>query len=190
MLKRYEDQSRPVADQPLLAWAFHDCAYRMQSALDGVLRNYPIRPVAWLLRALIFPIGRREAPPSDRLGHRVATILCAPNDARSRLAEWIYLTPSANNPVGRMNALLPDVIAAEPVERKFAKALKSGSIKALDADAQLVEAEQAGAISADERKLLERVRAAMQEFIDVDDFDPAELRAAVVRPKPGLRSVA
>ncbi|MHB8679121.1 MAG: acyl-CoA dehydrogenase [Rudaea sp.] len=190
MLKRYEDQGRPVADQPLLAWAFHDCAYRMQSALDGVLRNFPIRPVAWLLRALIFPIGRREAPPSDRLGHRVATILCAPNDARSRLGEWIYLTPSANNPVGRMNALLPDVIAAEPVERKFAKALKSGCIKALDADAQLAEAECSGAISTDERKLLERVRAAVQEFIDVDDFDPAELRAAVVRPQPGLRSVA
>ena len=89
-----------------------------------------------------------------------------------------------------MNALLPDVIAAEPVERKFAKALKSGSIKALDAEAQLAEAERNGALSADERKLLERVRTAMQEFIDVDDFDPAELRAATARSKPGLRSVA
>ena len=190
MLKRYEDQGRPIADQPLLAWAFHDCAWRMQNALDGVLRNFPLRPLAWMLRLLVFPLGRFDAPPSDRLGHRVAAILCAPNDARERLAEWIFLTPSANNPVGRMNALLPEVIAAEPVERKFAKALKSASVKALDADAQLAEAVQIGAISADERKLLERVRAAMQEFIDVDDFDPAELPAAVARPKPGLRSVA
>ncbi|HWU53494.1 MAG TPA: acyl-CoA dehydrogenase, partial [Tahibacter sp.] len=67
MLKRYEDQGRPVADQPMLAWAFHDCVWRMQMALDGVLRNFPVRPVAWLLRALIFPLGRREVPPSDRL---------------------------------------------------------------------------------------------------------------------------
>jgi acyl-CoA dehydrogenase len=190
MLKRYEDQGRPSADQALLAWAFHDCAYRMQSALDGVLRNFPIRPAAWLLRALVFPLGRREVPPSDRLGHRVAAILCAPGEARDRLAEWIYLTPSANNPVGRMNALLPDVIAAEPVERKFAKAHKSGAIKSLDAAAQLVEAEQIGAISSEERKLLERVRAATMEFIGVDDFDSAELPAATARPKPGLRSVA
>ena len=190
MLKRYEDQGRPIADQPLLAWAFHDCAFRMQTALDGVLRNFPIRPAAWLLRALVFPIGRREAPPSDRLGRRVAAILCAPGETRDRLAEWAYLTPSANNPVGRMNALLPDVIAAEPVERKFAKAQKSGAIKSLDAAAQLAEAEQIGAITADERKLLERVRAATMEFIDVDDFDPAELPAAVPRAKPGLRSVA
>jgi acyl-CoA dehydrogenase len=190
MLKRYEDQGRPIADQPLLAWAFHDCAFRMQTALDGVLRNFPIRPAAWLLRALVFPIGRREAPPSDRLGHRVAAILCAPGEARDRLAEWTYLTPSANNPVGRMNALLPDVIAAEPVERKFAKAQKSGAIKSLDAAAQLAEAETLGAISTEERKLLERVRAAVMEFIDVDDFDPAELPAAMPRAKPGLRSVA
>jgi acyl-CoA dehydrogenase len=190
MLKRYEDQGRPAADQALLAWAFHDCAFRMQNALDGVLRNFPIRPAAWLLRALVFPIGRREAPPSDRLGHRVAAILCAPGEARDRLAEWIYLTPSSNNPIGRMNALLSDVIAAEPVERKFAKAHKSGAIKSLDATAQLAEAEQSGAITAEERKLLERVRAATLEFISVDDFDASELPAAVARPKPGLRSVA
>ncbi len=191
MLKRYEDQGRPIADQPLLAWAFHDCAYRMQNALDGVLRNFPIRPAAWLLRALVFPFGRREVPPSDRLGHRVASILCAPNEARDRLAEWIYLTPSANNVVGRMNALLPEVIAAEPVERKFAKAQKSGALKSLDAAAQLAEAEQLGAITSEERKLLERVRAATLEFIGVDDFDPAELQAAVKHGKqPALRSVA
>ena len=190
MLKRYEDQGRPVADQPLLAWAFHDCAYRMQNALDGVLRNFPIRPAAWVLYMFVFPFGRREVPPSDRLGHRVAAILCAPNDARDRLAEWAFLTPSPNNVVGRMNALLPDVIAAEPVERKFLKALKSGALKSLDAAAQLNEAEQIGAITSEERKLLERVRAATFEFISVDDFDPAELAAAAHKPKPVLRSVA
>ena len=189
MLKRYEDQGRPVADQPLLAWAFHDCAYRMQNALDGVLRNFPIRPAAWLLRALVFPFGRREVPPSDRLGHRVAAILMAPNEARERLGEWAYLTPNANNVIGRMNALLPDVIAAEPIERKFAKA--RGQLTSLDASAQLAEAEQLGAITADERKLLERVRAATAEFIAVDDFDPAELQSAVKHSRPPtLRSVA
>jgi acyl-CoA dehydrogenase len=190
MLKRYEDQGRPAADQALLAWAFHDCAYRMQTALDGVLRNFPIRPAAWLLRLLVFPLGRREAPPSDRLGHRVAAILCAPGEARDRLGEWIYLTPSTNNPVGRMNALLPDVIAAEPVERKFVKAFKANTIQAHDYVAQLAEAETQGAISSEERKLLERVRAATFEFISVDDFDSSELQAAVQKPKPGLRSVA
>jgi acyl-CoA dehydrogenase len=190
MLKRYEDLGRPATDQPLLAWAFHDCCYRMQNALDGVLRNFPIRPAAWLLYFLVFPFGRREVPPSDRLGHRVAAILCTPNEARNRLAEWTYLTPNKNNVVGRMNAILPDVIAAEPVERKFLKALKSGQLKSLDALAQLAEAEKLGAITTSERELLERVREATLEFINVDDFDPRELQANRVQSKPDLRSVA
>lgn len=190
MLKRYEDQGRPVADQPLLAWAFHDCVWRMQMALDGVLRNFPLRPVAWLLRVLIFPLGRREVPPSDRLGRRVAAILCTPNETRDRLAGDVYLTPNANNPIGRMNALLAEVIAAEPVERKFLKAAKSLGAKAYDYTGQLAEVEAAGGITAEERKLLERVRAATFEFISVDDFDPRDLEAAVKHGKTVLRSVA
>ncbi|HJU39140.1 MAG TPA: acyl-CoA dehydrogenase, partial [Tahibacter sp.] len=190
MLKRYEDQGRPAADQPMLAWAFHDSVWRMQMALDGVLRNFPVRPIAWALRALVFPLGRREVPPSDRLGRRVAAILCAPNETRDRLGEYVYLTPNANNTIGRMNAILPDVIAAEPVERKFLKALKTGEVKAHDYAGQLAEVEAQGGITEEERKLLERVRAATFEFISVDDFDPRELEAAVKHGKTVLRSVA
>jgi acyl-CoA dehydrogenase len=181
MLKRYEDSGRPEADRPLLAWAFHDSVWSMQMALDGVIRNFPVRPVAWMLRALVFPFGRREVPPSDRLGHRVASLLMSPNEARSRLLEWSFVSPTANNPVGRMNALLPDVIAAEPVERKFLKAVKAGQITAHEYADQLVEAEQAGAISEAERILLEKVHEATAEFINVDDFDPSELVAAKTR---------
>ena len=191
MLKRFEDQGRPVTDQPLLAWAFHDCVHRMQDALDGVLRNFPLRPVAWGLRALVFPFGLREVPPSDRLGHRIAAILTAPNEARSRLIAGIYLTPNANNPIGRMNQLLPEVITAEPVERKLLKAVKSGQLRGYDYAAQLADAEAKGVLSGAERQLLARVHAATFEFISVDDFDSSELAAGARKPdKPTLRSVA
>ncbi|WP_049621905.1 acyl-CoA dehydrogenase [Frateuria defendens] len=181
MLKRYEDTDRPEADRPFLAWGFHQCMWLTQNALDGAIRNFPVRPVAWLLRALVFPFGRREVPPSDRLGRRVAALLTAPNEARERLTEWVYLSPTANNTIGRMNALLPEVIAAEPVERKFLKAQKSGQLKAHDYNGQVDEAVQAGVLDAAEGALLKRVREGVFEFISVDDFDPAELRAAHVR---------
>ncbi|MEO8460312.1 MAG: acyl-CoA dehydrogenase [Dokdonella sp.] len=190
MLKRFEDEGQPACEQPLLAYAFHECVWRMQMALDGVLRNFPVRPVAWLMRALIFPLGRREVPPSDRLGRRVAAVMTAPNEARTRMTEWAYLTPSANNPVGRMNALLADVIAAEPVERKFLKAQKSGELDGYEYADQIADAVAKGYITGDERKQLERIRAATFEFISVDDFDDDELRAAAKREKPALRNVA
>jgi acyl-CoA dehydrogenase len=189
MLKRYEDQDRPPTDHPLLAWAFHDCVWRMQMALDGVLRNFPVRPIAWLLRFLVFPFGRREVPPSDRLGRRVAALLTAPNEARDRLTAGIYKTPNPNNPVGRMNVLLPDVIAAEPVERKFIKASKTGELKGYDYATQLADAEAKGLLSAAECVLLKRVRDASFEFISVDDFESADLVAGR-HAKPALRSVA
>jgi acyl-CoA dehydrogenase len=180
MLKRYEDEGRPEVERPMLAWAFHDSVWRMQMALDGVIRNFPVRPVAWLVHTLVFPFGRREVPPSDRLGRRVAALITAPNAARDALVRGMYLTPNANNPVGRMHALLPDVIAAEPVERKFLKAVKAGTIRSYDYFGQLAEAEREGAISETERKQLERLRKTTAEFINVDDFDPEELRAAVI----------
>ena len=192
MLKRFEDQGRPELDRPFLAWAFHECAFRMQTALDGVLRNFPIRPAAWLLRALVFPIGRLEAAPGDRLGRRVATLLMYPNEARDRLGEFCYLTPTANNAVGQMNAAFAAIIEAEPIERKVAKAAKAGTLTAPDAGAQLAEAVQYGVITEDERALLLKTRVAITEIISVDDFDSADLVAGrrAENGRPALRSAA
>ncbi|MCB1606951.1 MAG: acyl-CoA dehydrogenase [Xanthomonadales bacterium] len=177
MLKRYEDQGRPVLDRPFLAWAFHDAIFKIQSAIDGFLRNFPIKPVSWALRLLVFPIGRREQIPSDRLGHRVATLLMYPNEARERLGLYTYLSATEFNPVGAMEQLLPKVIEAEPIERKIAKAIKTGELQVIDPANLLDEAQQQGLISAEERSLLEDVRRGTLAVISVDDFDTADLVA-------------
>ncbi len=192
MLKRFEDQGRPELDRPLLAWAFHDCVAKMQTALDGVLRNFPVRPVAWVLRALVFPLGRREHAPSDRLGRRVATLLMYPNEARDRLAEFCYLTPSAFNEIGKIDAALKVIMDAEPIERKVIKALKSGTIQALEPVQQLLEAVQYGVIAPDERAQLERARQLTAEIIAVDEFETADLVAGRARDpqRPHLKSAA
>src|SRR6478735_3408564 len=178
MLKRYEDEGRPSGDQPLLAWAFHDSINQIETALSGALRNFPIRPVGWLLWALIFPWGRRAQAPSDRLGHRTASLLMTPCDARQRLADGVFLTPTPNNPAGRIDSYLPKVILAEPVERKFLKALKNSDIEAVDFVSQLDEGVREGWITADERKQLEELRAMTVDAISVDDFEAWELRSA------------
>ena len=178
MLKRYQDEGCPVGDQPLLAWAFHDSVHRTELALSAALRNYPIRPVGWLLWLLVFPWGRRAQAPSDRLGHRAAALLMAPNEARDRLARGVFTTPGENNPAGRIDSYLAKAIAAEPVERKFLKALKNSDIEALDFASQLDEGVREGWITADERVQLEELRALTLDAIMVDDFDTHELRAA------------
>ena len=178
LLKRFEDEGRPATEQPLLAWAFHDSMHKIELAMSGVLRNFPIRPAAWLLWLLVFPLGRRAHAPSDRLGRRAAALLMTPSDARDRLASGVYLTPGPNNPAGRVNASLPAVILAEPVERKFLKALKGSQIEALTFAEQLVEGVREGWITAEEKAQLEELRALTWDAIMVDDFDSSELEAA------------
>ena len=184
MLKRYEDQGRPVADQPLLAWAFHDSVHKMELALSGALRNFPVRPVGWLMWMLVFPLGRRAQAPSDRLGHRAAALLMSPNEARDRLAEGVFTTPGANNPAGRINSYLAKVVLAEPVERKFLKALKTRDIESLDFSAQLDEGVREGWISSDERRQLEELREMTIDTISVDDFDSEQLQAGCLAEAP------
>jgi acyl-CoA dehydrogenase len=150
----------------------------MELSLSGALRNFPIRPIGWLLWLLLFPLGRRAQPPCDRLGHRDASLLMAPCDARSRLADGVFLTPCDNNPAGRIDSYLPKVIMAEPVERKFLKALKNSDIEALDFHAQLDEGVREGWITAAERAQLDELRTMTLDAITVDDFEPWELRSA------------
>ncbi|UNK50795.1 acyl-CoA dehydrogenase [Lysobacter sp. S4-A87] len=181
MLKRYEDQGRPVSDQPLLAWSVHNSVHKIEIAFSAALRNFPIRPVGWLLWMLVFPWGRRAQAPSDRLGHKTASLLMSPNEARDRLASGIFMTPCENNPAGRINSYLQKAILAEPVERKFLKALKNSDIEAHDFASQLDEGVREGWITADERRQLEELREMTIDTISVDDFDSEELRSAGYR---------
>jgi acyl-CoA dehydrogenase len=178
MLKRYEDEGRLATEQPLLAYAFHSSCHKIELAMSGALRNFPIRPAAWLLWLLVFPWGRRAQEPSDRLGRRAAALLMSPSDARDRLANGVFLTPCANNPAGRINAGLAKVILAEPVERKFLKALKNSDIEALTFPEQLNEGVREGWITAEEKTQLEELRTLTWDAITVDDFDPADLESA------------
>ncbi|QDH69288.1 acyl-CoA dehydrogenase [Marilutibacter alkalisoli] len=181
LLKRYEDEGRPATDQPLLAWSIHNAVYKIENSLSSALRNFPVRPVGWLLWSLVFPLGRRAQYPSDRLCHKVASLLMSPNEARDRLGVGVFTTPCENNPGGRIDSYLSQVVLAEPVERKFLKALKNSDIEALDFRSQLDEGVAEGWITAEERKQLEALREVTIDAISVDDFDPEELRSAGYR---------
>ena len=168
ILKRFEDQGRPASDLPFLRWAGEDSINKMQVALDEFLRNFPNRPIAWVLRALVFPVGKWDIGPNDRDGHMVATMLLNPSEARDRLTSGVFKQNLANHPAGFVEAVLPDVIKAEPLERKLQKAVRAGELDAIE---NLEGAIQAGVINADDRQLLEKTRLAVAEIISVDEFE-------------------
>ena len=67
---------------------------------------------------------------------------------------------------------------AEPVERKFLKALKNSDIEALTFPEQLAEGVREGWITADERTQLEQLRELTWDAITVDDFESHEMESA------------
>ncbi len=176
MLKRFESQGRPAADQALLAWAFHDCIYKIQVALERVVDNFPARGMRLLLWLVVFPLGRRERKPGDRLTHRVASLLLAPSETRSRLCHGIYTSARAGHPAGMMEEALPKIIQAEPLERKLQKAVKAGDVVGITWEEQLKGALESDLITAAEADILVQARDLTAEIIAVDDFDSSELR--------------
>ncbi len=179
VLYRFESEGRPHADLPLLAWVMHHGAHEMQKALGGFADNFPNRWVGLLVRAVVFPLGRWERAPGDRLCHRAAQLLLSPSEVRDRLTRGVYIPRDENHPIGLMEIALPQVIAAEPLERKLLKAVKAGEVAGLEFDDRLADAVEKGVLSETEAKTLEQVQAMISEIIAVDDFDTEELRAGV-----------
>jgi len=176
MLKRFEIQGRPAADQPILAWAFHDAIYKMQNALGLVVDNFPNTAVRVLLKIFIFPLGRHERQPGDRLGHKVAQLLMSPSETRKRLTDGIFISDQASNPVGLLELALPRVIATEPLERRLHKAETAGELGSGDQQSQLKKAVELAIISAEEARELEAVRTMVAEIIKVDEFEGSYLK--------------
>jgi acyl-CoA dehydrogenase len=186
MLKRFEEQGRPAADQPILAWAFHDSIYQMQVALAGVVDNFPNRWLRGLLSLIVFPFGRREKPAGDRLGHRVSQLLLAPSETRDRLTHGIYRSARHGHQIGLMEEALPLVIAAEPLERRMLKALKAGQLTALTFEARVNEAAKRSILTEAEAQTMREVHALVWEIISVDEFDP-DAFGRVEAPQQDLR---
>jgi acyl-CoA dehydrogenase len=90
VLKHYENQDRPAEDLPLVEWACRSLLYQAQEQLHGLLRNFPNRPAAGLLRLLVFPRGRMYFAPSDTLGQQIVDLVTHPTAARDRLCRNIY----------------------------------------------------------------------------------------------------
>ncbi len=170
VLKRFEDRNRPQDERPLVEWAGEESLAAIQASFDGLLRNFPNRPAAWLLRLLIFPLGRPFTRPGDRLGHRVAGILLEPSAARDRLTAGLFLPTSSAEPLGRLEDALDKVIDAEPVEKKLRDAVRTGKLKE-QPDARLVEeAVGAGVVTGVEAEIFRAAVAARAEVVRVDDF--------------------
>ncbi|MGZ8191431.1 MAG: acyl-CoA dehydrogenase [Methylococcaceae bacterium] len=175
VLKNYQDQGSPKDDAPLLHWACQQTIYRAQQSLLAIYWKLPYRPLAWLLRSLIFPFGKPYSPPNDRLIHKTASLLLTNNPVRERLTQGIYINNIADDATGRIELAFKAVLAAAPAEAKLHLAQKHKQLIKNDLSTMLSEALRKGIINQHEAELCAAAEQARLIAITVDDFSPEEL---------------
>ena len=171
-LKRFDDLGRPREDEALLHWCCQHSLFEIQRAFDGLLQNLPNRPVAWIMRWMVFPLGQHFKAPDDKLGHQIATLLINPGGARERLTEGMYQPQANGEPLQRIENALHKVIAAEPIEKRLREKMPEYEQDYQGLEGLLQAAVKQAIISEQEAETVRSADAARREVIQVDDFDP------------------
>jgi acyl-CoA dehydrogenase len=164
VLKRHHTEGRPADDQPLVDWCCLSGFATIERAFDRVFNNYPSRPLAWMMRAVVLPWGRRQRGPDDDLTRQVADLIMAPGEVRDRLTTGVFRGTSDDG-VGKVEAAFDRVIATAALRRRLD-----------DADvADIDDALARGLIDPGEHRALADAATAVDDAIAVDHFDAATL---------------
>jgi len=179
-LKRYHDLDSPAYMEPLFRWAMEESLGQSERALDELLRNFPNKVFGCLLRAIVFPFGRRHKGPSDKLGAEVAGVIgrAKGDPALEELLAGCYRPQSADDAVGALQHASDLLNAAQPLHKKLHTSLKSGQVKPVAGEHAIDAALEAGVLQPVEAQSLRDAEAARRKVIDVDDFDKEELTLA------------
>jgi acyl-CoA dehydrogenase len=158
-LKRFEDDGRARDDRVLLDACMQRGLVRIEQSLHEVIDNFPSKPVSWLLRLSVFPLGRWASGPSDALTSACAERLLTPGPVRDRLTLGVY----PGNPgegVDLVEQAFVQVVATEPLRARLHRA----DIESID------EALEQKLITQDEAEALRSADKAIARAIEVDAF--------------------
>ncbi|WP_083398989.1 acyl-CoA dehydrogenase [Oceanisphaera psychrotolerans] len=178
-LKFFEDNGRPADELPFVHYALSRNLYLIGEALDGFFQNFPNRPVALTLKALIFPLGNRYKKPLDKHAQAIGKLLMIPGGIRDRLTALCYV-PTADEPgLGEVEAAFLAMVSVQGIEKKLRQAQKDGTLpRKLAFDELLAQARGQGIIDDTEVQKLKQADERRRNAIAVDSFKPGELSRA------------
>ncbi|RED50746.1 acyl-CoA dehydrogenase [Aestuariispira insulae] len=171
-LKRFHDEGCQADDRHLLDWSCTQANYHIEEAFDGILANMPNRWLGYLLRPLLFPLGRRQKPPSDRIGAKIANAILDRGPTRERICGDMYLPDPEEEGLGQMMAAEAALMKSKPARQKIRAALKVGQIPAEPLATQAQRAFDADIITSDEFTDLQAALSLQDQVIQVRAYKP------------------
>ncbi|MFB2733190.1 acyl-CoA dehydrogenase [Shewanella mangrovisoli] len=171
-LKLFEDNGRQQDDLPAVRYVMANRLHLAAKALEEVIRNFSNRPFAWLLRALIFPIGNHFNAPSDKMATELVSGMLKPSPARERIT---FLCPEFEGDVGGIAEVEQAFVAqyaCKEIYKKLKKAQRAGELPAKVPNLVLfAKALEQGTVTEDEHQKLLHADKLRLAAINVNDFE-------------------
>jgi len=182
-VKRWIDDGMPARDRDLMQWSIDTALFEISQAMRGVIDNLPNRFAANLMKPVIFPLGVRCRPPSDRLSARIARALLDDGETRLSLTRDIFVPKHESPGLWTLEHALDLTVRAEPARRKLREAVKARTLPRGREATLLQPALEKGVISQLEHDQLVEAAVARDDAVQVDAF-PTSRSSSAPRATP------
>ncbi len=170
-LKRTQNDND--AEKTHAQWALDHCFYETQKALLDLAQNFPNKFVGLLIRITAFPMGQTMKAPSDKLEHKLASLMMKNQSYREKLRRRIFLSGTDNKSrLDKVEAAFQLILDNQSLFKRL-KGIGKVSIHNLSAflDKKIAE----GEINETQKEALLKSETARWEAIQVDEFAFEEL---------------
>ena len=178
VLRYYHASGERKEDSAHLQWAMQHSLSEIAIAFDGFLRNFTNRPLALLMRWVIFPFGIPYRPVRDDLNRKVALQSMDDTELRERLCRLVFTSESATDPVGRIERAFRMLLEVEAPYSRFYEASTRGQLAGATVEERGADAIAHGLLTRDDADRVAAYEAARADVILTDDFSEGELNGS------------
>lgn len=174
ILKYHAGQPRSDVADAHAAYGLQLSLSKAQEALLAFYRNFPVRALGVLLRAVSLPPGSRIQPPADEQIRKLGDLIMQDNDVRKVLAAYVYVSDDPEDAIGRVESCYQALLALGESWDAFSKARAKGKLQGDSLDEQLDDAVAQNIIAADQVDGIRDYDRRRYDCVLTDSFDSLE----------------
>ena len=185
-IKQWHEEGYPEHMRDLVEWSLQRSLCDIQTALYEAVTNFPVKPLRWPLRVMVFPAGVRERRPDDELGQRVALSIVQPGPVRDRITRGVYVDDDPADAIGRIQNAVRIARATAPIRERINEAIRNAEPEETREIEMLLGhqreeildwAQERNLIDDSERWEVSKAMAALYDAIRVDAFSAESIQA-------------